>query len=133
MTLFKTRPLRGELRSHPIRGALIGAILGLGFAVLELLRTNTWPPHLFAGHLLGFAVGGLIIGALFPLMKQRVAAGVVVWAGTSCGILVAGRLWWGTFQVSLSMFVGFCFGLIYAVLLWAYEPGDGPEQEEEKR
>lgn len=113
--------IEGPLKSHPLKGAIVGAVTGLIFATLAALGGAQVPQsRLVLGYGLSGTVGGGIIGIFLPLFKNRIAAGFVVGVAISTAFVVLHWIWGDGMPPEGSIFLGVLMGFMYALLMWSY-------------
>jgi hypothetical protein len=111
--------LREPLSRYPVRGALVGLVVGLVFGVLTADRAASGDV-VIVRYALGAAVGGLIIGTFLPAFRKRLWASTIVAISATVTLGVA----WGVdsaLPLEAVGFAGLAFGILYGVLLWDYE------------
>src|SRR4051812_24364908 len=114
--------LRAPLRPYPMRGALVGAVVGaVMFLMVRLQGLGIGEASVALGAFGCCITGGAIIGGLLPLMKWRWMSGVVVTIAGSCGMFIAFRCWRQEVTSGNTIFLGFTYGFTYAALFWRYE------------
>lgn len=122
---FPTLTLREPITPRPLSGSALGALTGAGFGILGggTAFAGDWGAEI-TGFVLGGAVAGIIIGALLPLFRRRLSAGLIVGLAAALGLQIADQSWHEFQSIALVCFLGACVGLTYAVLLWDVKPAE---------
>jgi hypothetical protein len=118
--------LRGPLRPRPISGLVTGAILGWLIALLDRSAPNIDFHESLVRSVLAGVIAGTLIGALQPLFRTRVGAGLVVAVSAAIAFRVAMPVFDREWNAAGALFMGICHGIVYGALLWSYEPPAPP-------
>ena len=98
----------------PSRQLFVLAFQGVAIGVVyNLFHDGWWYFTLFA------AAVGLVVGAVFPLFRYRIAAWIVITVASAALMLATGP--YDDIGPSRIIFIAGCFGLAYSALLWGAE------------
>lgn len=118
---FFSWEIKEPVRSRPIAGVLTGLVTGTFFGLVATeAPAFQGASHVVLGYVLGGGLAGVLIGALLPLFRSRLVAGIVVSGAASLAFLMI-HLFGGDLLPPMgSLFIGCCSGFAYAVLFWKY-------------